>query len=481
MGGLSRRAYILNNIRREETKPILVFDAGAMLFPQPFISSSQLPAKKVQANGLIEAISKMGYDAFGLSPQDLPAGTDFLLQQADNVKLPWVSANLVPKDNNQPLFTPYIIKPAGDLSIGILGLTGQWAQSTKQSADINYQIVPWEKSLENTLAQLQGKTDINILLSSLPIKDNRQIAEKHPDIHLIIQSGQSTSNMSPKIYNNTLITQIGSRGKYVGRIDIKWEPSGQWEHDMSSQNKQIKERIDRINWEIGRLKRRYKPGTIEQNTRYQDLVLEKNNLSEQLAELESQPVTPPELFSTYQSRFIGLPISLAEDQEIKMIVQKTKLAVNKTNQSALTKAYQKITGGGQKAFSNMAGWKTCKPCHEPQTKFWKQTDHAKAWQTLEKANQQFNPDCLICHVTLPTYDKKKVLQLDLLTNLKNEFRGVGCETCHGPARNHTQQPDRYQPTKPNEQTCTACHTPERDDNFVYVEKLKKIRCPAAGH
>ena len=56
MGGLSRRAYILNKIRQEDSKPIVVVDAGAMLFLHPSISPTQMDAKKVQANGLIEAM-----------------------------------------------------------------------------------------------------------------------------------------------------------------------------------------------------------------------------------------------------------------------------------------------------------------------------------------------------------------------------------------------------------------------------------------
>ena len=134
----------------------------------------------------------------------------------------------------------------------------------------------------------------------------------------------------------------------------------------------------------------------------------------------------------------------------------------------------------QQAFSNMAGWQACQSCHKQQTAFWQQTAHAKAWQTLVEVKQQFNPECLLCHVTLPTYDKETVTRQNLLTGLREEYRTIGCETCHGPAKDHTEQPDLHQPANPNEHTCLNCHTPERDDNFVYSEKLKKITCTASG-
>jgi hypothetical protein len=172
---------------------------------------------------------------------------------------------------------------------------------------------------------------------------------------------------------------------------------------------------------------------------------------------------------------------MKEDPEIRKIVLQTKLAVNETNKREMAKTHELKPQANLQAFSNMAGWKACQSCHKQQTLFWQQTAHAKAWQTLEKVRQQFNPDCLICHVTLPTYDKDTVTKQNLLAGLREEYKTIGCETCHGPAKNHTQQPDKHLPAKPDEQTCLTCHTPDRDDNFVYSEKLNKIRCPASKH
>jgi len=485
MGGLSRRAYILNKIRKEESKPILVLDAGAMLFPQPFLAQSLYSAKTIQAGGVIEAMAQMGYDAFGVAPQDLSAGANFLLKESTKAQLPWLSMNLSQKNGERLLFTPYIIKTIGDLSIGILGLTGHQKAAANQSPPIDYKTIDWDKPLETSLAQIKDQTDLIILLSSLPEQENRQITERFSDIHLIIQSGQSTHNKTPQIFGNTLLTQIGSRGKYIGRLDINWKSSHTWEQSTTLQVKPTRDKLDRTNWQIGRLEKRYTPEEIENNAQhnaqYKKLLQEKNKLTAELKEFELRNINTKEEFSSYKNSFIGLPVSLQEDQKIREIVLQTKLAVNKTNQRELTKPQTKKTQANQQAFSNMAGWQSCQPCHTQQTDFWQQTAHAKTWQTLVRVNQQFNPDCLICHVTLPTYDKETITKQNLLAGLKEEYKTIGCETCHGPAKDHTQQPDKHLPVKPNEQTCLTCHTPDRDDNFVYSEKLNKIRCPASGH
>ncbi|MCL7488558.1 MAG: hypothetical protein M8357_10345 [Desulfobulbaceae bacterium] len=481
MGGLSRRAYILNKIQQEEPGAKLVLDAGAMLFAQPVLAPSLVTARTVQAGGIIEAMAEMGYDAFGLAPQDLVAGIPFLLQQPEDLQLPWLSMNLVQPDSEQPLFAPYIIKNAGDLSIGILGLTGRSQDVSGQQDHSGHRFLPWEKTLGDTLARIRDQTDMVILLSSLPEQTNREIAQRFDDIHLLIQSGQSAAHKTPQLFGNTLITQIGSRGKHIGRLDIDWKPSRTWKQSAQSGIKPIKDRLDRINWQIGRLIKRYGSDPGEQNAQYQQLLEEKNRLTAELAEIEARRQGEEEQLATYRSSYISLPVSLPEDQEVREIIHRTKLAVNKINRSTLGDLQQRRSQVNQQAFSNLAGWQVCQSCHKPQTEFWQQTAHAKAWQTLVRENQQFNPECLICHVTLPTYDQDSVIDQNLLAGLKEEYKTIGCEACHGPARDHSLQPDRFRPAQPDEQTCLMCHTPERDDNFIYSEKLNKIRCPAAGH
>jgi hypothetical protein len=112
--------------------------------------------------------------------------------------------------------------------------------------------------------------------------------------------------------------------------------------------------------------------------------------------------------------------------------------------------------------------------------FWQKTGHAGAWQTLVRAQQQANQDCLPCHVTLPTYDLQTVQQENLLSALTPDFQGVGCETCHGPGGRHVASPGQVRPLSPTEKTCRTCHTPEHDSNFSYEKKLPLIRCPASA-
>ncbi|MDH3329800.1 MAG: multiheme c-type cytochrome, partial [Desulfobulbaceae bacterium] len=411
-----------------------------MLFDQPVLPSSQLSAKKEQAEGIMQAMRAMQYSAIGIAPHDLTAGSEFLVHLQDTYGIPFISMNLIAKKNGESIFKPYVIRQLGDISVAVLGLTDVDPNSSKNVALQNLSTLPWQDTLPKTLQEVGNSADMIILLSSFPEQINREIAQQFEKINLILQSGSSTANSPPKLTGNSLITQTASRGKYVGRIDINWTASGKWlQEDSEKQRKDIKDRLDRINWRLGRLEKKDQTQNLEENTQYRELRKTKSDLLAELDGLTQQEQQTAKEFSTYQGRApIALPISLPEDPEVQTIVNKTKQGVYEMNKKRLTELRQKNVKPDIAA--TMAGWQSCRSCHPVQTEHWQQTSHAKAWETLVVKNQQFNQDCLICHVTLPTYNKEVVIRENLIASLTPEFHGVSCESCHGPGRNHVELP-----------------------------------------
>ncbi len=62
---------------------------------------------------------------------------------------------------------------------------------------------------------------------------------------------------------------------------------------------------------------------------------------------------------------------------------------------------------------------------------WQKTRHAKAYDSLAAKGQQFNQDCLPCHVTGVVTGKEPYI-----LTLPEALLQVGCEACHGPGRAH---------------------------------------------
>jgi hypothetical protein len=408
---------------------------------------------------------------------------EVLQQLATENDLTLLSMNLYSDQKNVQVFSPYLLTQAGELQIAILGLTGPLSINQKKQG---YNTRSWQETLAKTLQEVENKADLIILLSSLPRQSNKEIAMKFNNIHLIVQSGQGGNNQVPVNINNTLLCQTASRGKYLGHLQIDWNDSKTWGKDNPDQLQKEYNRLDRINWQIGRMQKRFLKTELSNNTQFQQLLTEKDSTELSIRNLEKNKEKGVQIPCSYKNNFIALKTSLPEDKTIKAIIDQTRREVNQINRKVQQERRKKRedrqqTGGrlrDSESLQEMAGWQSCKKCHLRQVEFYLQTSHAKALQTLVTNDQQFNPDCLLCHVTLPTYDPRKIQEMDILGRMPLELQNVSCESCHGPARSHTRNPENVPPKTPVLATCIQCHTDERDDNFIFTEKLEKIRCPA---
>lgn len=113
----------------------------------------------------------------------------------------------------------------------------------------------------------------------------------------------------------------------------------------------------------------------------------------------------------------------------------------------------------------------CAVCHNKIFKHWENTSHASAYETLVKAEHEYDPECIECHV----------VGLNYFTGFETidstpKLKGVGCESCHGPGSNHkeTQSKDYG---KADVEICEICHEDEHSPNFQFKEYWQKIMHP----
>jgi cytochrome c5 len=126
-----------------------------------------------------------------------------------------------------------------------------------------------------------------------------------------------------------------------------------------------------------------------------------------------------------------------------------------------------------KGQASYTGTESCVDCHDDQVVFWKKTVHATAWQTLVDRGQQFDLDCIGCHVT--GWDRPGGSNLG-----HNELlRDVQCETCHGPGSIHVAKGGKEKPfaikRAPDNDLCASqCHTKEHSDTFQLEAYLRDV-------
>ena len=108
------------------------------------------------------------------------------------------------------------------------------------------------------------------------------------------------------------------------------------------------------------------------------------------------------------------------------------------------------------------GSQACQKCHQKEFTQWSHSSHATAFNTLRAVGREYYPECVTCHVTGAGYESGYQIRNAERAHLVD----VGCETCHGPGKQHT-----YTPLKENirgqvpERVCMECHTPEHSPGF----------------
>ena len=119
--------------------------------------------------------------------------------------------------------------------------------------------------------------------------------------------------------------------------------------------------------------------------------------------------------------------------------------------------------------SAFAGSRACMPCHAQDYRIWQKTAHAKAMQTLVDEKHDKDPECVVCHV----------VGLDIEGGFQSmektpTLKDVGCESCHGPARKHAEDPENNRLGKAGKESCMTCHVPAHSPGFDFDAYWKKI-------
>ncbi len=140
------------------------------------------------------------------------------------------------------------------------------------------------------------------------------------------------------------------------------------------------------------------------------------------------------------------------------------------------------------------GSKECKSCHEGSYKAWKNSGHAKAFETLVEARvpRQFDPECISCHVIGWHPNKYFPYESGYWSAEETpHLRDVGCENCHGPGEKHIdaenhgdiatqeQMYELIRVTKEQAQEssahwCINCHDIDNSPDFNFEQYWPKI-------
>jgi len=122
------------------------------------------------------------------------------------------------------------------------------------------------------------------------------------------------------------------------------------------------------------------------------------------------------------------------------------------------------------AAAGYVGDKRCAECHRDAWEKLLTTPHQRAVKSLAKTNDDYDPECVRCHVTgwatqggFADYASTPV------------HKNVNCEACHGPGAPHSNNPEvKTLAGKVDQNTCLRCHDPDNSPHFKFAEYWPRI-------
>ncbi len=269
LGGLYKKTTYLDDYRKTH-KNLVVVDSGDLLNEHEQIKASFMPSARLKADLIAKVYKDIGIDAINVGELDLALGVDYLKDLEKKYDTPFVSANIVDK-NNKLVFKPYVIKDMGNFKIGIIGIMGNTSDVSKLMKEIvgsSLTVLDPIKTAEKEVTQIKDKVDYIIVMTHQNMNRNWIVARKVKGIDLIVGGHPTQRLKTPYKANDTYIVQSGEKGQYQGMFEVAIAPDGTKTvsntlvpmSDKIANNPEVKAMIDKFNQEVNKL---YTTGSTE--------------------------------------------------------------------------------------------------------------------------------------------------------------------------------------------------------------------------
>ena len=213
VGGMSRQAHAVDDSLRGWGGDALILDAGV------FAESNDIPGN-LKNRAILEAFTRMNYDAVNVSTSDLIAGLETLRWGADSLKLPLISANLVIEETGETIFPGWIIKEKNGKRIGIIGAAEVRPMDLERARVENLAYLDPELTIEKAVAEIRPKCDFIFVLCDFPARLARQLGVKISDIDVIISSREMFPKARLNRSGSTYVLGVSRKGIRMTTLDL---------------------------------------------------------------------------------------------------------------------------------------------------------------------------------------------------------------------------------------------------------------------
>ncbi|WP_438803671.1 bifunctional metallophosphatase/5'-nucleotidase [Paenibacillus aceti] len=218
-GAMSRIAAMIDDLRSESKGEALLLDIG------DHMDRAAPETEGTMGLANVDVLNLTGYDAITIGNNE---GLTFTPEQLEatyaSLNCPVICNNILDQRTGQPpswMRKRHIIR-RGSFSIGLIGATAAFSDFYSL---LGLDALDPLETIQYDVEQLRQEVDLIVVMSHLGIVLDKQLAEKVPDIDLIIGGHTHHLLEEPLFVGKTALTAAGKFGRYLGKIKYRKNPT----------------------------------------------------------------------------------------------------------------------------------------------------------------------------------------------------------------------------------------------------------------
>ncbi|GEM_PF-2294119 len=230
IGGLPRQAVAIVEAR-ESGLPTLLLSAGNILGPGA-------TSAHTRGKAMVEALNRMGYDAWLPANHDFSYGIAALKARIKEARFPVVLANVLEKKTGKPLAEPYAIVERDGVRIAVLGLIDARSRdylNVDESESLIFQNPAAAAAAWVKIIQEKERPDLIVALTHLSLDQEMPLLAATSGIDLVVGGFNSTDPKDIAVHQVAGIDgkralHAGGFGTMLGkaRLTLDQNPSGHY-------------------------------------------------------------------------------------------------------------------------------------------------------------------------------------------------------------------------------------------------------------
>jgi 5'-nucleotidase/UDP-sugar diphosphatase len=220
VGGVATLFGYINQLK-DNRRDVALLDAGDDFQGTPISTMTK-------GRSQIELLNIIKPDAMTLGNHEFDYGLKNLEEDLSLARFPILNANIFDERNGRNFQKPYLVKTIGDVKVGIIGLIMPDLPILTMRDNIKgLRILNDVQVVRKYISELKKQgVNLIVVLSHIGVDADKALADSVRSIDVIIGGHSHTALFQPIKRNHTIICQAGTRGRWLGDLDLTVDLAG---------------------------------------------------------------------------------------------------------------------------------------------------------------------------------------------------------------------------------------------------------------